>query len=125
MADTLAIHGGQPVRERPFSQWPIFGDQERHALISALDSGQWGKTTGDVTVEFEKRFAEYHEAQHYGASGTYTYEIILYPDGTIQHAGVSMPPFHIYSGQPADIPPANKPRDLQVVTAACKTISSR
>jgi dTDP-4-amino-4,6-dideoxygalactose transaminase len=64
MAETLAIHGGPPVRERPFSQWPIFGDAERHALVRALDSGQWGKTTGNVTAEFEKRFAEYHEAQH-------------------------------------------------------------
>ncbi|MEA3224256.1 MAG: glycosyltransferase, partial [Thermodesulfobacteriota bacterium] len=51
---------------------------------------------------------------------------LLFPDGTIQHAGVviaeSRLGYHIYRGRPGDFPPANKPRDFQVVTAACMLI---
>ncbi|MHC1698303.1 MAG: glycosyltransferase [Geobacteraceae bacterium] len=53
---------------------------------------------------------------------------LLYPDGTIQHAGVVLvddrimhDPLvgrHIYSGKPADLPEANKPFCYQALTAA-------
>lgn len=33
---------------------------------------------------------EYHEAQHYGGTGTYTYQIILYPDGSIVYQYLTM-----------------------------------
>jgi len=54
---------------------------------------------------------------------------LLFPDGTIQHAGVlildnrrSSDPFearHIYYSKPSDFREANKPRTYQVLTAAC------
>jgi GT2 family glycosyltransferase len=50
---------------------------------------------------------------------------LLYPDSTIQHAGVYLPEFtgksfgHVYSGFPSDFPPANGEKELQCVTAAC------
>jgi GT2 family glycosyltransferase len=50
---------------------------------------------------------------------------LLYPDSRlIQHAGVAFDlpgpiPYHMWRGFPADWPPANVPRDLDVVTAAC------
>ncbi|MCL4465443.1 MAG: glycosyltransferase [Chloroflexi bacterium] len=48
---------------------------------------------------------------------------LLYPDGTIQHAGVAMTdeltPVHIYYAFPADYPPANVDREYQAVTGAC------
>jgi|GEM_PF-1301035 len=51
---------------------------------------------------------------------------LLFPDGTIQHAGVAIAEsrlgYHIYRGRPGDFSPANKPRDFQVVTAACMLI---
>jgi len=51
---------------------------------------------------------------------------LLFPDNTIQHAGVaiadSILPGHIYRGRPSDFPPANKPRDFQVVTGACMLV---
>jgi GT2 family glycosyltransferase/Flp pilus assembly protein TadD len=54
---------------------------------------------------------------------------LLFPDGTIQHAGVlvfedhMLPDLlvarHVFYGQPADLPHANLPREYQVLTAAC------
>jgi len=64
MTQSLAIHGGTPVRTEPFSTWPVFGEEEEHCLIKVLRSGKWGKTTGEEVVRFERRFAEYHQAKH-------------------------------------------------------------
>jgi len=51
---------------------------------------------------------------------------LLYPDESIQHAGIvfykTRKPYHIYKGLPADIPCANKQRDYQIVTAACMLV---
>jgi GT2 family glycosyltransferase len=48
---------------------------------------------------------------------------LLFPDDTIQHAGVAITedrgPRHIYAGFPADHPAVNKSRRFQIVTAAC------
>lgn len=51
---------------------------------------------------------------------------LLFPDGTIQHAGVVISedkvPRHIYYQANADSPEVNKEREFQVVTAACVAI---
>ena len=50
---------------------------------------------------------------------------MLYPDGTIQHAGIELIngiPDHPYRHQPADMPAANTARDLDMVTGACLLI---
>lgn len=52
---------------------------------------------------------------------------LLYPDGTIQHAGVvfmreGLCPYHIYQKMPADSPAVNRRREFQAVTAACLLI---
>ena len=52
MAETLAMHGGKPVRTEPFPAWPIFGDVEERRLIAALRSGKWGKIDGSEVTEF-------------------------------------------------------------------------
>jgi len=48
---------------------------------------------------------------------------LLFPDGTVQHAGVVIGedrnPHHVYAGFPGDHPAVNRPRPFQVVTAAC------
>jgi GT2 family glycosyltransferase len=48
---------------------------------------------------------------------------LLYPNGTVQHAGVVFGqdgyPHHLYAGFPADHPAVNHSRPLQAVTAAC------
>lgn len=51
---------------------------------------------------------------------------LLFPDGTIQHAGVAIGydrfPRHIYTGFPSTHPAVNKSRQYQIVTAACLLI---
>jgi GT2 family glycosyltransferase/SAM-dependent methyltransferase len=52
---------------------------------------------------------------------------LLFPDGTVQHAGVvfappSGYPTHLYYGFPGDHPAVNKPRRFQAVTGACLMI---
>lgn len=60
----LAILGGPPVRTQPFPPWPQFGHPEEQLLLTALRSGQWGRTTGGLNEEFERRFAAYQQAAH-------------------------------------------------------------
>jgi GT2 family glycosyltransferase len=54
---------------------------------------------------------------------------LLYPDRTVQHAGVAFGtdrlPRHIYAGFPADHPAVNRSRPLQAVTGACMLVRRR
>ncbi len=51
---------------------------------------------------------------------------LLYPDGTVQHAGVVFGqdgyPRHLYAGLPGDHPAVGRERRLQAVTAACALV---
>jgi glycosyltransferase involved in cell wall biosynthesis len=51
---------------------------------------------------------------------------LIYPNGTIQHAGVVVCqdryPRHIYAGFPDDHPAVNRSRQFQIVTAACALV---
>jgi GT2 family glycosyltransferase len=51
---------------------------------------------------------------------------LLFPDGTVQHAGVAIcqdgRPRHIYAGFPADHPAVERSRPFQAVTAACMLV---
>lgn len=63
--------------------------------------------------------AEHPEAEAVGAR-------LLYPTGTVQHAGVAFGqdgyPHHLYAGFPADHPAVTKARRLQAVTGACMLV---
>lgn len=66
------------------------------------------------------RYAEAHpEAAIVGAK-------LLYPDGTVQHAGMAIDadrePQHLYLGFPADHPAVNRSRRMPMVTGACLLI---
>jgi GT2 family glycosyltransferase len=54
---------------------------------------------------------------------------LLYPNGTIHHAGVVMDknklPSSLNEGCPANIPEASKQKDYQIVTAACMLIKRK
>ncbi len=52
---------------------------------------------------------------------------LLYPNNTIQHAGVvfsknCLTPYHLFNGAPCDLQAANVRREFQAVTAACLLI---
>jgi GT2 family glycosyltransferase len=51
---------------------------------------------------------------------------LLFPDGSVQHAGVAIcqdgRPRHIYAGFPADHPAVQRSRPFQAVTAACMLV---
>ncbi|MGB2824478.1 MAG: DegT/DnrJ/EryC1/StrS family aminotransferase [Phycisphaerae bacterium] len=58
-ANTLALHGGTPVRAKPFSTtWPIIDEREEKALTKALRSRNWCCLRGNAVYDFEKVFAE-------------------------------------------------------------------
>ena len=74
----LAIDGAEPVRTKPFPQWPIFDDQEAKALNEVLQSRVWG-IDGKKTKDFEEKFASYQHAK-YGVAvvnGTIALEVAL------------------------------------------------
>lgn len=64
MTSTLALHGGAPVRTRPFPAWPVFDASDEARLLGALRSGRWGRLAGDQVAEFESRFAAMHGCRH-------------------------------------------------------------
>ncbi|MHB0874772.1 MAG: DegT/DnrJ/EryC1/StrS family aminotransferase [Anaerolineae bacterium] len=68
----LAIDGGTPVRTQPFPKWPVWGQEERDALLGALDSGVWGIGSPAID-EFEQKFAAMQGAK----------QCISVPNGTV------------------------------------------
>jgi dTDP-4-amino-4,6-dideoxygalactose transaminase len=95
MADTLAIHGGTPVRTKPFPAWPVFGKEEEQALLRTLHGGKWGRLDGDEVNGFERAFADYHEAKHGIAvvNGTVSLRIALLAADVETGDEVIVPPY--------------------------------
>ena len=77
--DKLAVLGGQPVKATPFPPWPYYDEKERQALMEVLESRAWWRTPGTRTLEFERKFAAYHQAKHGIAvtNGTAALEVTL------------------------------------------------
>jgi len=57
-ASKLALHGGQPVRTKPWPAWPIWDKSAEKSVISILRSGVWCRLGGKTVSEFEKKYAE-------------------------------------------------------------------
>jgi dTDP-4-amino-4,6-dideoxygalactose transaminase len=95
MSQSLAILGGQPVRTRAFTSWPIFGEPEEQRLLRTLRSGKWGKLHGPEVAEFEQRFAAMHGAKHgIGVvNGTVSLRIALMAAGIKAEDEVIVPPY--------------------------------
>src|SRR5438105_7785704 len=69
----LAIHGGTPVRSKPFPEYRTIGEEEKRAVIEVLDSGILSGFVGNWTEEFyggprvrklERAWAEYFGVKH-------------------------------------------------------------
>ncbi len=78
---TLALLGGEPIRTRPFTRWPVFDERERAALEDVLSSAQWGgfPSPNRKAAEFCRRFGEFQGAPSVvpTSSGTTALEVAL------------------------------------------------
>ncbi|WP_223836803.1 DegT/DnrJ/EryC1/StrS family aminotransferase [Paenibacillus oceani] len=81
---SLAIHGGQPVRTKPFPEWPIFDETEEKLLLEVFRSGKWGGTGRIKLPAFEQQFANLHGAKHAVSVANGTVAITL----ALQAAGI-------------------------------------
>jgi dTDP-4-amino-4,6-dideoxygalactose transaminase len=95
----LALLGGTPVRGKPFTSWPVFGQAEEQRLLRALRSGQWGRLDGPEVAEFENRFAARHGCKHGLAvvNGTVALRIALQAAGLRAEDEVILPPYTFFS----------------------------
>lgn len=73
MSSRLAIHGGEPVRKKPFPGNDVIGKEEREAVLRVLDSkilsgfyGSWDEKFygGSEVKACEAEWAEYFGAKH-------------------------------------------------------------
>lgn len=99
MSLALALHGGPPVRTRPFPAWPIFGEAEEQRLLQTLRSGKWGRLQGVEVDEFERRFAAMHGCAHGIAvvNGTVSLRIALIAAGLQAEDEVIVPAYTFLS----------------------------
>lgn len=89
----LALKGGDKTCAHAWPRWPVWGTEEREALLGVLESGQWWY--GEKVREFEARFAEFQGAR-YGVtctSGTTALETILFALGIGSGDEVIVPPY--------------------------------
>ena len=82
MSDTLALHGGTPVRrakERAWPAWPVGTEEDAAAVAAVVRSGKWTRWTGDRVVALERRLEEYTGARRAicVTSGTAALEVAL------------------------------------------------
>jgi len=61
---TLAINGGQPLRERPFPARTPFGDREIELLTQAVRSQNLFGLGGPMVSAFEEGFAKLYDAKY-------------------------------------------------------------
>ena len=92
---TLALHGGTPVRTKPFRPWPVYGVEEEQALLRTLRSGHWGRLDGEEVARFEARFAAMHGCRHAVAvmNGTVALRVALLAAGIRADDEVIVPPY--------------------------------
>src|SRR6516162_3576019 len=101
MSERLALLGGESVRTRPFTKWPVTGPEEIQALTRVLEGEKWGSGMyfgADERSEvrrFGASFAEYQQCRHglAVASGTAALEIILRASGILPGDEVIIPDF--------------------------------
>lgn len=80
----LALLGGEPLRKKPFTVWPQFGQDELDGLKKVLESGRWfagmmGSEPGTMVWELEKEFSSLHGVQFASAvaNGSAALEVSL------------------------------------------------
>ncbi len=74
---TLAVLGGQPVRTKDWSPWPIWNRDDEDQIISVLRSGNWFRGRGTLVSEFEKKYAELMGTRHCLATASGTTALLV------------------------------------------------
>jgi dTDP-4-amino-4,6-dideoxygalactose transaminase len=81
MPSKLALLGASPLRQRPFTRWPVFDSREREQIEAVLSAGNWGgfPSPNRKAAEFSAAFARYHSASFAipTTSGTSALEVAL------------------------------------------------
>jgi dTDP-4-amino-4,6-dideoxygalactose transaminase len=94
--DKLAIQGGNPIRSKPFPEWPVWDEAEERQLLEVLRSGSWwSQRPGSKVEQFELAFAPTHEAK-YGrcvTSGSAALQVSLRAIGIDYGDEVIVPPY--------------------------------
>ena len=65
VAEKLAVHGGTPVRTKPFGPRWFFDEEDRRQVLEVIDkaaSGGWG--AANKVQEFEDEFARLHDVKY-------------------------------------------------------------
>jgi len=93
--DKPALLGGKRTKAKPFPPWPQYDEKEHRALMQVLRSRVWWRTPGTRTLEFERKFAAYHQAKHGIAvtNGTAALEVVLAALGVGPSDEVIVPDF--------------------------------
>lgn len=79
----LAVKGGKPVAPNGLkTEWPIFDEKDKQALIKVLESRQWcswgwSPEFGSRVAQFEKEFARWNGARYAIAINTGTSALVL------------------------------------------------
>lgn len=75
----LALFGGTPAKRKPFPEWPQYDAREEELLLEVLHSRRWWRTQGTKSAEFERQFADWHQADFGIAvtNGTHALEVAL------------------------------------------------
>ena len=90
----LAIHGGNPVRTKPFPSWPRPTPELMDAVVGTVENEDWG-VGSDVINRFEEKFAHFQDAKYCisTSSGTTALWVALKAAGVKAGDEVIIPPY--------------------------------
>jgi len=90
----LAIHGGKPIRNKPFPEWPRPTSELKDAIISTLENEGWGVGSAEIR-RFEEKFAAFQDAKYCisTSSGTTALWVMLKAAGVKAGDEVIVPPY--------------------------------
>ena len=90
----LAIHGGKPVRTKPFPKWPKATKEVKNAIIGTVDNENWG-VGSEAISSFEKKFSNFQDSKFSitTSSGTTALWVALKSAGVKAGDEVIIPPY--------------------------------
>jgi dTDP-4-amino-4,6-dideoxygalactose transaminase len=62
--EPLAVLGGKPIRTEKFPSWPVIAQNDKDAWRKVLESGQWGRLSGNHAATFEHAYAQRTGTKH-------------------------------------------------------------